>query len=77
MVKEHLMDNRAMEPPPDAPQDALLYRILVTGFVVIAVLVVCAATWLALAGKELSDGVIAIGAGAVGALGGLLAPKQG
>jgi hypothetical protein len=55
--------------------DTFVYRatVIVLGFAVVAV--VLAQAWLTNGGKEIPEGLIAIGSAAIGALAGLLAPQ--
>jgi len=60
--------------PPDNQTDPTLYRMVVAGLIATILITLLGGIALTALGKSLSDGLIAIGAGAIGALAGLLAP---
>lgn len=62
------------EPPTDA-QNPELYNRVVLALGVVSVLVVLGLIFLSATGKGISDGLVAIGAAAVGGLVTLLAPR--
>jgi len=70
------MGTRAVDSPvPNSSEDALLYRLVVGAFGLTVLLCVVGALVLSFAGKPVPDVISALGGGAVGALGGLLAPS--
>jgi hypothetical protein len=69
------LDVKAIEPVPSQVQDKALYRMVVGALALGLLLTLVGALVLAALGIEVSAAVIAIGAGCMGALGGLLAPS--
>lgn len=68
-------ETRAVEPAPSQAQDMLLYRMVVGALGLALILMVVGGLVLSGFGKEIPDGLIALGAASGGALGGLLAPS--
>lgn len=66
---------RAVEPPPAQAVDPLLYRMVVGALGLALLLMVAGGLVLSGLGREIPDGLIALGAASGGALGGLLAPS--
>lgn len=66
---------KAVEPVPSQQTDPALYRIVVGALAAGLLITLLGALVLAALGIEVSAAVIAIGAGCMGALGGLLAPS--
>lgn len=66
---------RSVPPAPDQPSDPLLYRMVVGGLVLALLITLVGGLVLAGMGEPIPDGLIALGAAAGGALGGLLAPS--
>lgn len=56
--------------------DEWIYRIAVGALAVVMVLAVIAYLWMGLAGKDVSEALVAMGAGSLGALAGLLTPRS-
>ena len=67
--------DRSVAPPPEQAQDPLLYRMVVGALGLVGILVVLGGLVLAALGRDVPQGVVAIGAAGIGALGGLLAPS--
>lgn len=70
-----MIDPRSVEPVPEQRVDPLLYRMVVGALAGALLLTVLGGLILAGLGRELSAALVAIGAGCMGALGGLLAPS--
>jgi hypothetical protein len=70
-------EREVVTPVPDSNQDPLLYRIIVISLAVAALLTIVGGIVLAFVGKEIPASIIAIGAAAAGALGGVLMPRTG
>lgn len=66
---------QAVEPPPTQAQDPILYRLVVGSLAAALLLTVIGGFILSALGVEVPGALIAIGAGCMGALGGLLAPS--
>ena len=66
---------KAVEPAPTQAQDPLLYRIVVSALAAALLLTIIGGLILSALGIEVSAALIALGAAAGGALGGLLAPS--
>jgi hypothetical protein len=65
----------SVTPPPDSGEDPILYRVLIWGLVGCVGLTILAIFVLALLGRTIPEGLIAIGASCVGGLVGLLVPS--
>ena len=76
---QHSLDNVVTAPPPAndpaAQRDAATFRTAIILLGVIVLVVVIAATTLAFRGENLSEGVLAIGATAIGGLAGIVMPR--
>jgi hypothetical protein len=68
---------KAVEPVPEQRVDPLLYRMVVGALALALLLTVLGGLILAGLGVEVPPAIIAVGAAAGGALGGLLAPSPG
>ena len=66
---------RTVEPAPAQMTDPLLYRMVVAALGLALLLMVVGGLILSGFGREIPDGLIALGAASGGALGGLLAPS--
>lgn len=67
--------NNSLPPLPDPEPDKLLYRLLIGGLVAAILLIVIGSFVATMFGKNMNEAVIAIGAAAVGYLGGVLTPS--
>lgn len=61
----------------DPLQDPFVYRWVVFALGVVGLLAIGGAIYLAAQPKEIPDALVALGSAAIGALAGLIAPKQG
>ena len=79
VVTAPLANNVVTAPPPAndpaAQRDAATFRAAIILLGVIVLVVVIAATTLAFRGENLSEGVLAIGATAIGGLAGIVMPR--
>lgn len=66
---------RAVEPLPEQRVDPLLYRLVVGALGLALLCTVTGGLILTGMGQDIPEGLIALGAASVGALGGMLAPK--
>jgi hypothetical protein len=65
----------SVTPPPDQPDDPLLYRVLVWGLVGCVAVTIAAIFALAVLQRPIPEGLVAIGSACVGGLVGLLVPS--
>lgn len=70
-----MQETKGMYAAPAAEPDLWLYRMVIGSLGLAVLLTVILAAVLAVAGRDLPQGVLAIGATCAGALGGLLAPS--
>ena len=69
-------ENRSIAPMPDQATDPWIYRIAMGALAVALIIGVLGAIWLAKFDKTLPDGILAVVAGACGAIGGALVVKN-
>jgi len=67
----------SVAPAPEQSADPLLYRMVVGALALVVLATVIGGLVLAGFGVAVPDGLVAVGAGAGGALGGMLVPKAG
>jgi hypothetical protein len=73
-LKEMAEEVTASLPPPPTVTDSTIYHIVTISLGFVAIGAVIGAIWLTLSAQEVPDILTALGAGAVGAMAGLLAP---